>query len=61
MTIDTQAQEYFSKHRRIWEQKPVLRRIYEEELFARLLSSKNPGRNLYRNWRRPRFLQEAFS
>src|SRR6267154_1774530 len=43
MTIDTQAQEYFSKHRRIWEQKPVLRRIYEEELFARLLSSKTPG------------------
>jgi len=43
MIIDTQAQEYFSQHRRIWEQKPVLRRIYEEELFARLLSSKTPG------------------
>lgn len=43
MTIDTQAQEHFSKHRRIWDQKPVLRRIYQEELFARLLSSRTPG------------------
>src|SRR2546421_8695286 len=38
MSIDAQAQEYFSRHRRVWEQKPVLRRIYEEEFFARLLS-----------------------
>jgi SAM-dependent methyltransferase len=40
MTIDAQAQEYFSKHLRIWEQKPVLRRIYEEEFFARMLSHR---------------------
>ncbi len=38
MSIDVQAQEYFSRHRRVWEQKPVLRRIYEEEFFARILS-----------------------
>jgi SAM-dependent methyltransferase len=38
MAIDTQAQEFFSKHRRVWEQKHVLRRIYNEEFFARLLS-----------------------
>jgi len=38
MAIDTQAQEFFSTHRRVWEQKRVLRRIYNEEFFARLLS-----------------------
>ncbi len=44
MPIDIQALEFFSKHRRVWEQKPVLRRIYEEEFFARVLSfRKNPG------------------
>jgi SAM-dependent methyltransferase len=44
MSIDSQAQEYFSRHRRVWEQKPVLRRIYKEEFFARLLSfRKNDG------------------
>src|SRR5258708_17540492 len=44
MSIDAQAQEYFSRHRRVWEQKPVLRRIYKEEFFARLLAfRKNDG------------------
>ena len=44
MSIDPQAQEYFSRHRRVWEEKPVLRRIYEEEFFARILSfRKNEG------------------
>src|SRR5260370_22622367 len=38
MAIDTQAPEFFSEHRRVWEQKRVLRRIYNEEFFARLLS-----------------------
>lgn len=38
MAIDTQAQEFFSRHRRVWERKRVLRRIYNEEFFARLLS-----------------------
>ncbi len=38
MTIDPHAREVFSRHRRIWEQKPVLRRIYNEQFFARLLS-----------------------
>lgn len=40
MAIDTEAQEYFSKHRSVWEQKRVLQRIYNEEFFARLLSFK---------------------
>jgi SAM-dependent methyltransferase len=43
MSIDAQAQEYFSKHRRVWEQKPVLQRIYNEEFFARLLSFRKEG------------------
>jgi SAM-dependent methyltransferase len=40
MPIDTQAREYLSKHRQVWEGKPVLRRIYNEEFFARLLSHR---------------------
>ncbi len=38
MASDTQAQEFFSRHRQVWEQKRVLRRIYNEEFAARLLS-----------------------
>ncbi len=42
MSIDAQA--HFSRHRRVWEQKSVLRRIYKEEFFSRLLSfRKNDG------------------
>jgi len=41
--IDTQAHEVLSKHRRVWQNKPVLRRIYNEEFFARLLASRKPG------------------
>lgn len=43
MAIDTQAQSYLERHRRIWQRKPSLRRIYKEEFFARLLSSRKPG------------------
>src|SRR5260370_446901 len=44
MPLDAQAQEDFGRHRRRWEQKPVLRRIYKEEFFARLVSfRKNDG------------------
>ena len=44
MAIDREALDLFSTHRRVWEQKPVLRRIYKEEFFARLLSlRKNEG------------------
>ncbi len=38
MAIDAQAQEVFERHRRVWAKKPVLRRIYQDEFFARLLS-----------------------
>jgi len=43
VTADKQAQEQLLRHRRIWEQKPVLRRVYTEEFFARLLRYRNPS------------------
>lgn len=43
VATDTQAQEFFQRHRRVWEQKPVLQRIYKEEFFARMLSLRKPG------------------
>ena len=42
MAIDTQAHEQLLRHRRVWEQKPVLRRVYREEFFARLLQHRKP-------------------
>jgi SAM-dependent methyltransferase len=38
---DTQAQEQLLRHRRTWEQKSVLRRVYQEQFFARLLQHRN--------------------
>ncbi len=38
MAIDTQAQEQLLRHRRIWAQKPILRRVYNDEFFVRLLA-----------------------
>jgi SAM-dependent methyltransferase len=43
VAIDTQAQEQLLRHRRVWEEKPVLRRVYNDEFFARLLSFQKPG------------------
>jgi len=43
VAIDTQAQEQLLRHRRVWEQKPILRRIYNDEFFARLLSFRKPN------------------
>ncbi len=42
VAIDTQAHEQLLRHRRVWEQKPILRRVYNDEFFARLLASRNP-------------------
>jgi len=38
VVIDIQAQKQLLKHRQIWERKPLLRHIYREEFFARMLS-----------------------
>ena len=43
VTTETEAREVLRRHRRVWEQKPVLRRIYNEEFFSRLLSAKTSG------------------
>jgi SAM-dependent methyltransferase len=40
---DTQAQQQLLRHRRVWEQKPILRRVYHDEFFTRLLSSRKAG------------------
>jgi SAM-dependent methyltransferase len=40
VTIDTQAQEQLLRHRRVWEQKPILRRVYREEFFVRMLEAR---------------------
>src|SRR5579864_1669376 len=42
VAIDTQAPEQLLRHRRVWQQKPILRRVYNDEFFARLLASKKP-------------------
>jgi SAM-dependent methyltransferase len=42
VAIDTQAQEQLLRHRRVWEQKPILRRVYNEEFFARMLAHRKP-------------------
>lgn len=42
MTIDTQAQEQLLRHRRVWDRKPTLRRVYNDEFFARLISHRKP-------------------
>ena len=39
---DTQAREVLDRHRRVWQRKRVLQRIYNEEFFARLLASRKP-------------------
>lgn len=42
MTIDSEDREVLLRHRRVWDQKPVLRRIYNEEFFGRMLSFRKP-------------------
>jgi SAM-dependent methyltransferase len=39
MVADREAQRMLAEHRRIWQRKSTLRRIYREEFFARLISS----------------------
>ena len=43
VAIDTQAQEQLLRHRRVWDQKPILRRVYNEEFFTRMLASRKPN------------------
>jgi hypothetical protein len=41
--MDPQAQEQLQRHRRVWEAKPVLQRIYNEQFFTRLLAVRIAG------------------
>lgn len=43
MGQDPQAQEQLARHRRVWDAKPVLQRVYREEFFARLLAQRVAG------------------
>lgn len=43
MLTDTQAQAQLLRHRGVWEQKPVLRRVYQDEFFERMLVQRKPG------------------
>ena len=43
MTVDSDDREVLLRHRRVWDEKPVLRRIYNEEFFGRMLSFQKPG------------------
>ena len=43
MPADHQTLEVLNQHQRIWKQKPVLRRIYQEEFFSRQLAQRKPG------------------
>jgi SAM-dependent methyltransferase len=43
MVEDHQALEVLEKHQRVWMQKPVLRRIYQEEFFSRQLAQQKFG------------------
>lgn len=43
MTNDAQAPEQLLRHRRVWQARPLLRRVYTEEFFARLLEFSVPG------------------
>lgn len=43
MTVDLEDREVLLRHRRVWDGKPVLRRIYNEEFFSRMLSFQKPG------------------
>ena len=38
-----QTRDVFQRHRRAWERKPGLRRVYQEEFFSRLLASRKPA------------------
>lgn len=40
MASDTQALEQLLRHRRVWEQKPLLRHIYNDEFFARFVAQR---------------------
>jgi SAM-dependent methyltransferase len=43
MGTDNHAQQLLAEHRRVWQRKPVVRRIYREEFFSRLMAFRRQG------------------
>lgn len=60
METEKEAQKLLAGHRRIWQRKPVLRRIYREEFFARLISSRRQGGVSVEVGAGPGFFKEMF-
>jgi hypothetical protein len=59
MTTDHHAQQLLAEHRCVWQRKPVVRRIYREEFFARLLSFRRQGGVSVEVGAGPGFLKET--
>ena len=54
------TRDLFQKHRRAWERKPSLRRVYQEEFFARLLAHRKPAGLSIEIGGGPGFFKEMF-
>lgn len=65
VATDTKAQDQLLRHRRIWEKKPVLRRVYTSEFFGRMEQQRKPGGLSIEVGAGPgffkRFMSDAFS
>ena len=59
--MEREAQRLLAEHRRVWERKAALRRIYREEFFARLISFCQPGDISVEVGAGPGFLKEMLS
>lgn len=60
MIADLEAHDLLIEHRRVWERKPALRRIYREEFFSRLISCCVLGYRSVEVGSGPGFLKEMF-
>lgn len=58
MGTHTEAHRLIAEHRRVWERKPELRRIYQEEFFSRLLLFCQKGQISIEIGAGPGFLKE---
>jgi SAM-dependent methyltransferase len=59
MATDNHAQQLLAEHRRAWQRKPAVRRIYREEFFSRLLSFRRQGGVSVEVGAGPGFLKET--
>lgn len=60
MPLDLEAVQQLEIHQKVWRKKPVLRRIYHEEFFSRLISFRRPGGISVEVGGGPGFLKEFF-